>query len=1183
MAEPVYYRFTTEGFPEDTFTVARFSGEEAISELYRFRIDLLSEEDDLDIDFLQDQPSTFLMGAGGHERVIQGIVTDVEILDQPNGTTIYRVAIRPRAWELARGSCHKVYLDTTAPDIIRQVLDQANIAETDYHLEVDESQYREWEFRLQYGESFWHFLSRILERDGIYYYFTAGEAVEQIHFCDSVDNQPDIEQPELHFSSGLGMESPEVGETVHSLVTRRASLLRDITLQNYNDAKPSTRINVTVDVDPEGTGSENLYGQKVQDEEEAKALAELRAEEMRARKIVHHGESTVCLLSPAHQFRLDNHPRASMNEQAYQVISVEHRGHDPWACRQIGEEPESGTPAYENRFTAIGADRQYRPPQKTEKPAIHGTLNARVDAEGDGQYAELDDEGRYHIIFPFDTTHPSGKASHWVRMMQPYAGEREGMHFPLRKGARVLISFLVGDPDLPVVNGAIPNAEQPSTTTADNQTMGTLQTAGGNCIEMDDNQGAEWMQLSSRRFRTKLRLGAGPDLNQGGDSIGAQDAHTTGDPDPDADGSLLESDYLFRTVFFRGENSLRATRSWAIDETIWDDSTVQRDNALHMKEDEDTDLHRDIGRLSDYDGEDWRIKHGINKVFRFPRKHNKGDNLSDEAADEPDSTEFVTAHEEASGHLHATRHLGDGYRYQSGSTFTFFGPDHEAYDFGPSAAFSAAAHDVPAESLRAKVLDSIESGNRVQISSAKQKKEDAQSDKEDAEQELEDRTERAKDLRQRAEELARDLNFVKASLAFSDAATLEEWLELENFRERGDQDKGLTRHTLDSLFPGITDIPGIDDTTVYFGIDESELESADDDEPRDGSIEKAKQDFEALEQHYKEKLSEYNDLSGGQAGPWSDHLRKARISVNMLNAAMWHEGNIYDFGGHRRYNFGGAYTESHVSGIPSLSDLDADDHDHDLLKECDAAGANCEWGGDLDSSVKGAMDSNGNVLAHKTIGDTYTYQKGTDVFVHVGSTQIIRDEDKRVEIDFAGDQKTREFTSTGGADITKRRDPNTGALVFYNADGYSTGHDSFTFELEYSNDMTIKLDATATSGINLGGKIALNLTGGLETEMNIGLAAKVSIALNAGTFTEVNVPILNKNDITLSPAAFTTEIKVTGFHYENKNGKGSMKLAGMDLEKGVMKMDKEASAIDKAAAYIGKKAFGLEKGVKVKK
>src|SRR5690625_6358598 len=144
---------------------------------------------------------------------------------------------------------------------------------------------------------------------------------------------------------------------------------------------------------------------------------------------------------PGYQYTLTGHFRAEANQE-YLVTRIEHSGHDPKVASRVGRVPAEGTPPYENRFTAIPAEVQFRPARDTEKPRIHGTLNARVDAAGEGEYAELDEEGRYHIIFPFDTEHSEGKASHWVRMMQPYGGENEGMHFPLRKRARVLVAFL---------------------------------------------------------------------------------------------------------------------------------------------------------------------------------------------------------------------------------------------------------------------------------------------------------------------------------------------------------------------------------------------------------------------------------------------------------------------------------------------------------------------------------------------------------------------------------------------------------------------------------------------------------------------------------------------------------------------------------------------------------------------
>jgi len=1184
MAESVYYRFTTEGLPENTFTVVRFTGEEAISELYRFRIDLLSDENDLDVDFLQDQPSTFLIGAGGHERVVQGIITDVEILDQPNGATVYRVELRPRVWELSRGFSHKVYLDTTTPDIIKQILDQAGITQTDYHLDIDEMEYREWEFRLQYGESYWNFLSRILERDGIYYYFTAGNDVEQIHFCDSARHQPAIDNPELHFSTGLGMESPEVGETVHSLITRRTSLLRSITLQNYNDAKPSTRINVTVDVDKEGAGVAHLYGQKVQDETEAKALAELRAEEMRAGKIVHHGESTVCLLAPAHRFGLDGHPRASMNEQEYQIISVEHSGYDPWASRQVGEEPEAGTPAYDNRFTAIAADTQYRHPQKTEKPTIDGTLNARVDAAGDGEYAELDEEGRYHIIFPFDTEHESGKASHWVRMMQPYAGEREGMHFPLRKGARVLISFLAGDPDLPVINGAIPNTEQPSTTTSDNHTCGGFRTPGGNWLETDDNFGQEHMNLFSSRMASAIHLGADINASGYGNSVGAdansndengeddedeEEAKEFGeDPDPQADGILFETDGMHRTAYFGGTNRVTATTGWRVTDALWADTPQQRDEELRKNID-------DIGKHS---GDYWRIMHSRNRIFRFPRKSPHpflGKNPSPQIFVPITPPDTITRLEESSGTLLTSRTVGDEYSYRSGTTFNFHGIDREAFEFGPNAFYSTANHDTDSADLRAIVKDSVPDfqDDTSEFQEEYEKLMELRAAYEEKRDELAERRRRFRVLDDESQRLVGDITIGLITLnaeghrAFKADETekLEEWLLLQNLCDSNDPDN-VEKVTDDGTEYKV--IP-VQREHALFGKRLTEAGST-----RDGSIKEAEEEASDAREEYDDEREDYAEDGYPE---WPAAVRSGRVSVAMDESYRWHHGRVYDFGGCSRYSFGGSYSEAHIAGPPAMDGLDQTHGNHDILNDWTVDGRDCRWDGKLKGAVRGELDSSGKADVIKTIGDTYRYHKGVSINVHEGSTFILTAEAERTELSYSGKEKTREFRTTSSGTKDWRYNSH-GTLVYYEHDGYSTGHDNFTFEAEYENAAKINAAASSSLDISLGMEIGVDINLAVKTELKVTLGGEVVIELKGGLYNKIEFPLGMHNEMKLA-AGMVVKIEKTPTTVEMKNGTLKIEApGGVEVVKDNAEVKGQKLNAHKAAAGIQKVGAKINKG-----
>ncbi|MCI5208937.1 MAG: type VI secretion system tip protein VgrG, partial [Candidatus Electrothrix sp. ATG2] len=171
------------------------------------------------------------------------------------------------------------------------------------------------------------------------------------------------------------------------------------------------------------------------------------------------------------------------------------------------------TPSYFNNFSCIPAEVQFRPERLAEKTRLDGTLNATVDAAGDGQYAEIDDQGRYKVKLPFDQGDAAeGKASRWVRMAQPYAGADYGMHFPLHKGTEVLLTFVDGDPDRPIIAGAVPNPETATPVKGGNQTQSMIRTGGGNQIRIEDGEGGQQIHMSSPTSNSIISLG---DVNAG--------------------------------------------------------------------------------------------------------------------------------------------------------------------------------------------------------------------------------------------------------------------------------------------------------------------------------------------------------------------------------------------------------------------------------------------------------------------------------------------------------------------------------------------------------------------------------------------------------------------------------------------------------------------------------------------
>ncbi len=213
---------------------------------------------------------------------------------------------------------------------------------------------------------------------------------------------------------------------------------------------------------------------------------------------------------------------------------------------------------YTNSFAAIPADLQYRPPRKTPWPRFYGVMNAIIDAEGSGQYAELDEYGRDKVRLPFDLANrPDGKASSWIRMAEPYAGGGYGMHFPLRKGTEVLLTFVDGDVDRPVIASAAPNFEQQSIVKDKNAPANAIRSASGNQLVFGDKKGQEFIGMYSPFHKSGIAVGSHEE--GGGGSIamttegnfdtltfGASNAVTVG-----ASNSLVVGDANFNYVGVR--------------------------------------------------------------------------------------------------------------------------------------------------------------------------------------------------------------------------------------------------------------------------------------------------------------------------------------------------------------------------------------------------------------------------------------------------------------------------------------------------------------------------------------------------------------------------------------------------------------------------------------------------------
>ncbi|APR77364.1 VgrG protein [Minicystis rosea] len=503
------FKMSSEGLPEGVRVVG-FRGTEGISRLYAFEVFLLIGPDavaDFDLATAVGAVASLMLDRqdGRPPFTFHGILSDVSLVHhQRDGFTLVRALLVPRFWQLTQSLHSRLFTKISIPDIFKQILDKTG---QEYALKLSQ-QYAAEEHVCQYAESDFDFLSRWMEREGMYYFFEQGDAGEKLIITDGKATHQDLEPSPIRFFAHTGGDS-SAKECLHTFVCRRRSLPASVSFKDYDYNKPKLDVSAKAPISQTGRGEISVYGARFFSPDDGARLAKLRAEEILSREVVFTGSGTSFYLRAGYTFDLEDHPWPSFAAK-YLGIEAEHYGNQ--AARTPDLKQLTGLDrdeVYRVDVTAIPASVQFRAEAKTAWPRIYGTEHGVIDGPADSEYAQLDEHGRYAVRFAFDEGDlEPGKASTRVRMMQPHGGGVEGWHFPLRKGTEVLFTFLGGDPDRPVIAGVVPNAHKPSPVTSGNHTKNVIQTGGRNRFELEDKEGEQRITFSTPHQNSYIRMGA---------------------------------------------------------------------------------------------------------------------------------------------------------------------------------------------------------------------------------------------------------------------------------------------------------------------------------------------------------------------------------------------------------------------------------------------------------------------------------------------------------------------------------------------------------------------------------------------------------------------------------------------------------------------------------------------------
>ena len=485
-AGDVTFEFTVSGLAPDTFQVVDFSGEEALNEEYSFRITLLSRQPPLKPKDLLGREASFTIESRREGPAVsmpyRGMVGEFGVYRRVFERTEYKVTLVPRIARLGLSEYSEIYtLEKDIPGLLEEVLKEAGFTSQDFQFKVAEER-RPRSFVCQYRETLLQFLDRWVEREGIVYYFDHSGEKERVIFYDQPHQKPSWTKDLIYRPPG----DLDVGFADDSLIEfseRAAPVPGRVVVQDFNYRKANLEIREEELLDSRTKTLVHEYGDNLRTNAEAKRQAKLLSELVRCREQRFSGTSSAIGIRAGTTVKVRGHFREEMNASFF-VIRVRLEG---TLKESSGAEPAPGTGRFTTFFEAIPVDVPFRPDRRTPWPRIPGVVQAIIEAEGSGKFAELNEYGEYKVRFIFAKTRKSPqKGSGWVRLATPLAGSDNGIHFPLHKDTEVLVAFLGGDPDQPVIVGALHNSEGRNLISNKDPEKNIIRSAGGHFLMFND-------------------------------------------------------------------------------------------------------------------------------------------------------------------------------------------------------------------------------------------------------------------------------------------------------------------------------------------------------------------------------------------------------------------------------------------------------------------------------------------------------------------------------------------------------------------------------------------------------------------------------------------------------------------------------------------------------------------------
>jgi len=439
----------------------------------------------------------------GEQRFFHGFVTDLTYVGRVGRDCQYRATVQPYLWFLTRTSDCRIFQKMTVPDIVKQVLDDHGFSDIDSKIT---GTFREWEYCVQYRETAFNFISRLLEQEGIYYYFRHEEGKHTLVLCDGLSaHEPVSGYETVSYIPPSRSRDTEEGRI---LAWAFAEGIESGTyvMTDFDPLKPSTDLEVR----SQGTQSHDHSDHEVFDfpgeyvtTDEGDHYVQARMEEVSGRFHVAQGMGRARGMATGGLFTLEDYPLDSQNIE-YLITGATYDLLNP----ERETRTESREPAFEMTFKAIPSEQRFVPSRTTPKPSVPGPQTAFVTGPS-GEEIWTDEHGRVKVQFHWDRVGAEDEnTTCWLRVSEAWAGGAWGTSFLPRIGHEVIVDFLEGDPDRPLVTGRVYNAQNvPPYSLPDDKTQSGILSrsskegggANANEFRFEDKVGEELVHIQAEK------------------------------------------------------------------------------------------------------------------------------------------------------------------------------------------------------------------------------------------------------------------------------------------------------------------------------------------------------------------------------------------------------------------------------------------------------------------------------------------------------------------------------------------------------------------------------------------------------------------------------------------------------------------------------------------------------------